>query len=299
MKREKLVDDIIDFVSHGKIPNAIELMRDYSLKHGHVFQEELVNMSSRYYRVDHEYLKNTIRRDDYEIEINRIIGSVMNLSGRIEDLIRKESPGSGKAESGIERTKLIGKYCEMVYLSNKPEIVRQIGGFSSFSIPDRDLGERIWKIRKGIVPRSKEYHRLQRNERVWLERIVKNSYCKLVVFPNLKLDRGNAATISRIKTLIEFIESNKEIVDVVTIEKHEVIEKENLLIVGNRFYCDSRQADSTSGYKNTVFDWDEELVKKQVELFDEKFDKLLKGMDTFDAREKALQDLKKAISNDK
>jgi hypothetical protein len=298
MKNKTQIDDIIEFVSQSKIPNAIELLRDYSSKHKGAFQQEYVNISSRYYRIDSEYIKDIIRREDYLVEMNRINNAIMNVYNLIKESIRKQSPKSANAETGIYRTELIGKYCEMVYHSNKPEIVRQLGAFSSFSIPNRDISDPIWKQRKGKISRSKKYHSLQQAERIWLEKIVKTSYCKLIVFPNLELDRGKLATISRIKTLIEFIESNKDIVDIITVDTKKSDERSNLLIVGNRFYCESHRADSSSGYKDTIFEWDEIKVGKEIIKFDLKFNKLLKSkkLDIFDAREQALIDLKKAIS---
>ncbi|NJO89277.1 MAG: hypothetical protein HC831_10200 [Chloroflexia bacterium] len=116
---------------------------------------------------------------------------------------------------------------------------------------------------------------------------MKDSYCKLIVHPYFKLDRGKQASISRIKTLIEFIDSNKDIVDIV-IDEDNSARKWNLLIVGNRFYCESHQADSSSGYINTNFEWDDEKVRQEINKFDERFNQLLEsdGLDTYDAREK-------------
>jgi len=183
----------------------------------------------------------------------------------------------------------------MVFENKLFGIIRQKGGFSSFSIPNRRIEELIWKIRQGYLERDSEYHEFQREERIWLERIAKEGYCKLIVSPNLELvERGAAATASRIRTLIEFIDANKDIVDVIS---NDSVSKINLLIVGDGFKCETVEGDSILGYKNTIFEWGADKIEKTQQDFDREFDDLLNqdGLDTYSAKEKAPHDLHKAL----
>ncbi|NJO89278.1 MAG: hypothetical protein HC831_10205 [Chloroflexia bacterium] len=135
-------------------------------------RNELINLKRRYNNIHNDYyIKSSIKREEYDVETNRVVGAIMDLSQKMEELVKKDFPGSYNAETGIKRTEMIGKYCEMIYhRSTKPLVIRQIGAFSSFSIPNRDFSEPIWNIRRGKIPRSDEYHQLQQAERKWLEK---------------------------------------------------------------------------------------------------------------------------------
>lgn len=300
MEFNNLSDQVIHYLLNDNLESAFDLLLETTrrLKYK-VLEEEILIIRARYNELKKQRRVGVIGLEEYNIQKNRIRRDILEVLSEIENNLTKQSqPEEDEfAEFGEKRTRLIGLYSQIVFENISYGIIRQMGGFSSFSIPNRNVKERIWQIRKGKIERETQYHEYQRLERIWIEKISKTGYCKLIIAPNLLLEeRGKTATASRIKTLIEFVESHKDIVDIITDES--VIDL-NLLIVGNSFFAESEEGDAKYGYKNTVFKWNENDVQRRISFFDNKFDTLLleQELDTFSAREKALSDLYIALEN--
>jgi hypothetical protein len=296
------IKEIKNLLSANRIQDALAILewiiRDMPIEDCKEYEQSLVLLKNEYRRYQNDLINNVLYADQQNIERNKIVFRILGLLYQIEVSNPKFFRISEEVEEGIERTRKIAEYARLIYYQGGQEIIRQKGGFSSFSIPNREVAEQIWETRKGSIHRSDTYHHYQKEERVWLEKIAKNTYCKIIIFPNLILNRGQMATQSRIKTLVEFIESNKDIVDVVTLNDEKQNEQENLLIVGNSFYCESQKADSESGYKDSIFEFDEQAIGQKIKAFDDEFNKLLDGKDTYQSREKALDELKKALNDE-
>lgn len=108
------------------------------------------------------------------------------------------------AELPEDRTIMMAKYAkdvlklESVIGSEAYGLVRQKGGLSSFHIPNQVLTHSVWKERYGRL-RASQYHcRLQRNERLALEKHASKSGCRLIINPYLTFNQyGPSARIIR------------------------------------------------------------------------------------------------------
>lgn len=297
MHSQNFSQDVSKSIANGQLEKALDMLMEAANDNGlDELRKDVTLLLGRYSNLQRENLQGVLVRENFVIELSRLNSSAWDVHAKIENhLSKKDFLIEKYAEMGEKRTKLIGLYAKYVYQNFDRSIIRQLGGLSSFSIPNRDTEEIIWRDRQGKLSRSKRYHELQLQERRWLENIVKNSYAKLIIGPNVELDqRGDKAKASRIKTLIEFIETYKDSVDIIVSDS--VIDL-NLLIVGEQFISESNEGNSFDGYKGTEFSWDAIRVAEKIRTFDKRFDELLvkDGLDVYSAKEKALASLKKVL----
>ncbi|MCD4785057.1 MAG: toll/interleukin-1 receptor domain-containing protein [Candidatus Eremiobacteraeota bacterium] len=182
--------------------------------------------------------------------------------------------------------------------------IRQHSTFSSFSIPDRDLEDPIWKERDGKHPRSEYYHYLLREERQAMERHARKEGCDLLIDPTFTMQtRLLSSKKSRLITLYEFLESMED--DKVRVVCSERGRKANIYLVGDWFVAESRLLRSGEGWRQTIFNWHSPTVLQCVQKFDETFETLhgKLGLKTRSSRkiamdkiEKVIKDLKSEIS---
>jgi len=149
-------------------------------------------------------------------------------------------------------------------------MVRQRGAFSSFCIPDAEITDSVWREREGKDRRSAFYHCLQRQERQSLEWHATRAGCRLIIDPAFRFkERGLEASLSRLKTLLVFLNSLAD--HQVEVVFSEEAQHGNLTIVGDWFVAESLVPRS-GGYRQTVFNWHAPTVSRSVKRFDEQFE---------------------------
>ncbi len=197
-----------------------------------------------------------------------------------------------------ERTRMMTEYSDKISNIGEYGIVRQKGGLSSFHIPDDCILKPIWNER--YIPEIKsEYHkRLQRNERLALEKHALNAGYKLIISPDYVINgRDPGAITARLETLIRFLEKSTNNPAVVAIQDKET-SRESLTIVGDWFIAESVSFKKGDGFTNTFFTRDTFEISGRTEDFECELQELLeqKGWTSENSREKAIEELKKILN---
>lgn len=188
------------------------------------------------------------------------------------------------------RAQLLAHDCRLVTELGYSGRVRQRASLSSFSIPDKDPSNPIWSKRDGDVPHDPYYHNLLREERRELERHARKEGCKLIIDPTFCLERnGPVATQTRLKILLEFIESMPE--DKIEVVMSEQARSANLTVLGDWFSAESVSPHAGEGHRQTVFTWHPPIVLGVMRKFDEQFAEIAKenDLDPAKSRSQAIQ----------
>jgi hypothetical protein len=162
--------------------------------------------------------------------------------------------------------------------------VRNKGALSVFAIPDEGESLDIWNGLFGTHAPD-DIKEKGREERQIMEEHARNSGFSLIINPTIKYDdRDASAVISRIDTLIKFLEniehSNKQSatpIKALVAMDEELDMREHLTIVGDYFYAETHSAQAGSGLRNTIFTRNAHAVKSKVIEFDELLMLKLKG----------------------
>lgn len=179
-----------------------------------------------------------------------------------------------------ERTKLLGDYAAWVSNLHYYGRVRQRAALSSFSIPDADVQDEIWKQRDGNIAYSQYYHSLQRIERQTLQAHAEKGGCDLLIDPDFCLERhGIEATTARLKILMEFLMDKNNVSDIRVVISEEA-HQSNLTFVGDWFSAESFSPKVGESHSRTVFCRHAPTVLNQMRLFDDLFNKLLSQQGT-------------------
>ena len=194
------------------------------------------------------------------------------------------------------RTQLLAQDCRLVTELGYNGRVRQRASLSSFSIPDKDPSNPIWSKRDGNVPRDPYFHNLLRDERRELEKHARKEGCRLIIDPTFCLERNGAeATQTRLKVLVEFIESMPE--DKIEVAMSPQARGANLTVLGDWFSAESVSPHAGEGHRQTVFTWHPPTVLGVMRRFDEQFDEITKenGIDPAKSRSLAIQRINEII----
>jgi hypothetical protein len=199
---------------------------------------------------------------------------------RAVDLAQTVSPLPVKPERMTEvadvperRAKLLARYAGRVEELGFRGHVRQRGAFSTFCVPDKEVGGKVWDDREGNTRRTPYFRQLQREERQALERHARSSGCTLIIDPTMKFDddKGEGVTRTRLTTLLEFLESMPD--DRIKVAFSPQAHEGNLTIVGDWFVADS-MVPGPMGYRQTIFDWHAPSVLGRLRKFDLDFSEL-------------------------
>jgi hypothetical protein len=163
----------------------------------------------------------------------------------------------------------------------------QRGGLSSFSIPDTDVEDPVWKARDGDHPRSDFYHYWLREERRALERHARQAGCDLLIDPTVETaGMSNTARRIRLDTLREFLCSMAD--DQMRVICSDRARDANITIVGDWFIAESRFRRPGQGWRQTVFSWHGPTVLRGAREFNQLFDTLLKSSSRLRDRSRAV-----------
>jgi hypothetical protein len=198
-----------------------------------------------------------------------------------------------------ERTKMITEYSDKISNMGEFGTVRQKGGLSSFHIPDDHILKPVWTER--YVPEFRnEYHkRLQRNERLALDKHAKLAGFKIIISPDYVIHgRDKRAICARIETLIAFLRNTSCDPCIVAMQDKET-STESLTIVGDWFLAESVSFRKGDGFTNTFFTRDAFEIARRTEDFESELQELLdsNGWTADNSREKAIERLSALLEN--
>ncbi len=201
------------------------------------------------------------------------------------------------AEWPEQRTQWLAECANHVRDLGGAAVFRQRGAFSSFCIPDADIGDEVWSIREGKDRRGPYYRHLQREERRALEWHASHKGCRLIVDPALRLrNRGLEETVVRLETLLAFLEGAKDFPVEVVMSSRAI--DGSLTLVGNWFVAESL-VPRPGGYRQTIFNWHAPTVSRWVQRFDEQFEGLCRhqGLDPKCSRAKAMERIREILQD--
>ncbi|MFM7057759.1 MAG: toll/interleukin-1 receptor domain-containing protein [Planctomycetota bacterium] len=175
----------------------------------------------------------------------------------------------------------------------RTSFVRQRGGLSSFHIPNAPLTDSVWQERYTPRRTSRHHCRIQREERRALEIHARAGGCRLIVNTDSRRDGlDDQAHKVRLQSLLKFLESDIESVEVVIDEK---LEREySLTLVGDWFCAEAVSAQTGVGYQQTIFTRHAPSMQYRISQFDEEFAALCahRGWRREKSRQEAIEHLR-------
>jgi len=186
----------------------------------------------------------------------------------------------------LERTLMLVEYASDTanFFSGQPKLFRQSGGLSSFHIPDSSPDSEEFKLRYlGSNQRVDTLNQNLREERIIFEEFAREWGFRIIINLDLKFEESkeNALIIrkSRLNTLLKFFKGlprspersggRFEVMIDENLNKHR-----NIIIVGDLFMAESLAGYQGQGLKQTMYTRHATTIKKQIELFDTRFDEL-------------------------
>jgi hypothetical protein len=211
-----------------------------------------------------------------ERELKRVLsaGAIQKL---LTDLPVGARPVYECAETNEERLRMLTEYARHVERAGFYGIIRQRGALSSFHIPDKPPGHRLFLDRYGrrADHASEERNKLLRAERRAMESHARKRGCRLLLNPYLEFEEyGEAARASRLGVLLEFlkgirVDNDLDYVDVAL--SPDLLGGENFMAVGDWFVAESLSRYTLKGFRNTVFTRHAATVREKVQQFDDDF----------------------------
>lgn len=179
------------------------------------------------------------------------------------------------ADYAEARADMMARFADDVHNLGVSAKVRQKGGLSSFHIPHEGITHPVWKERYGNLTRSTEHCRLQRKERIALERHADLAGCRLIINPWLTYPfYGQKARISRLRQLLLFLQGRTEKLCQVAVSK-DMDEDQSVTILGDWFAAESVSVRIGQGYRQTIFTCHAPSIAEKIEAFDQEFQELL------------------------
>ena len=222
-------------------------------------------------------------------EINKLINRIT--WQEIDKLIKMSERGPRRpiyecAYLHLERTLMLVEYASDTanFFSGQPKLFRQSGGLSSFHIPDSSPDSEEFKLRYlGSNQRVDTLNQNLREERIIFEEFAREWGFRIIINLDLKFEESkeNALIIrkSRLNTLLKFFQGlpqspersggRFEVMIDENLNKHR-----NIIIVGDLFMAESLAGYQGQGLKQTMYTRHATTIKKQIELFDTRFDEL-------------------------
>ena len=209
----------------------------------------------------------------------------------IDKLVKRSERGPGRpiyecAYLHLERTMMLVEYASDIanFFGGQPKLFRQSGGMSSFHIPDSSPDGEEFKLRYfGGNERVDTLNQNLREERIIFEEFAREWGFRIIIDLDLKFEESkeNALIIrkSRLNTLRNFFKGLPQTPGrrggkfEVIIDKN-LDKRRNVIIVGDLFLAESLAGYQGQGLKQTMFTRHAATIKKQIELFDTRFEEL-------------------------
>lgn len=195
-----------------------------------------------------------------------------------------------------ERAEAMARHAQEVLDVGEFGRVRQLGALSSFHIPDQVISDQVWKERHPPGEFPGEYHcKLQRAERLALDKHARHSGCSLIVNPDVYGRVGRAPLAARLKPLREFLASMPDELVTVAVDP-KLPSAANVTLVGDWFAAESV---SMAGPRQTNFTTHAPSMQSRIQQFDEELHSVLKATKVRpeDSRRIALRKIDRIISS--
>lgn len=199
------------------------------------------------------------------------------------------------AEWPEQRAEWLGDYCQRIRDLGHTGMVRQIGVYSSFCIPDLPADHELWDARDELHERGHYLRHFLRRERRQMEHHARRSGCRLIIYPGKNLhDQSHKAHATRLGIVRDFITGFLQ--DKLPVPLEIVVSPRppagNLIVVGDWFLAKSA-APRPQGYYQTVLNWHSPTVRQRVEQFDREFEELCieKGIKPEESTRNALDEI--------
>lgn len=204
------------------------------------------------------------------------------------------------AETPDDRNRVLVQHLEQVKKYGTGRL-RQMGAFSSFSIPRKAIINREWDEREGSLKRSEDSRRLLREERLLLEEHVRQCGCDLIIKPTVRADRhGEHGTRLRLRLVRDFLQSLSDTNPTVRVAIWPADQKiwGNRTIVGDWFLADAVVPFQGESYRKTIFTRHAPTVLKRIRELDSLMEDLLEEMSLQgrSSREYAIEELERNIN---
>jgi len=201
------------------------------------------------------------------------------------------------ADEPEDRAKMMAQYADDLLAMEVYGTVRQMGGLSSFHIPDKGLSHQVWSERYGPIGKSSFHSGLQKKEREALQAHADAQGCRIIINPYLRYKKyGPKARRVRLETLLEFLNKMPDEQVEIAFKRDERVE--SLTMVGDWFVAESVSIGGLSSYRQTIFTRHAPTIRKKVESFDEEFEVLLEdlGWTKQESRTQAIKTINRIIS---
>lgn len=137
------------------------------------------------------------------------VGAKLQQAGIVE-LIEQKARASTKFVEIIEytgqRSEVLARHADDLWMRDMPSVVRQRGPISTFSLPTERITAKIWDRFGGDIASSQEFRKALYKERMALDRHARNAGCRLLINPELIEKTDPRALPVRIEMLISFLE---------------------------------------------------------------------------------------------
>lgn len=186
----------------------------------------------------------------------------------------------------LERTKMLLEYASDIanFFCEQPKMFRQAGGLSSFHIPSSSPDGEEFRMRYyGGDERVDTLNQNLREERIIFEEFARQWGFRIIIDVDLEFEESKEFALivrkSRLNTLLKFFEElpqtpgNPGSKFEVLIDK-DLDKRRNIIIVGDLFLAESLSAQQGQGLRQTMFTRHATTIKKQIELFDTRFEEL-------------------------
>lgn len=205
---------------------------------------------------------------------------------------RNTTPFYECAEYHEERTMMLVKYASEIADMGIYGKFRQIAALSSFHIPNQPINNNAWKKRDLSYKASDFTKKWLLYERQLMEEHARSEGCKIIINPYLEF--GNPESkVARIKELITFLDSMPD--DKVDIAIDEKLIDRNLTIIGDWFAVESVSV-SLEGSNHSIFTRHAPTVRNKIQLFDQQFNHLNKGIEEDSTRINTIETLERIIA---
>jgi hypothetical protein len=216
-------------------------------------------------------------------------------------LLESKSPIAMYQRAGMveERACMMKDYADKLINMNEFGLVRQKGGLSSFHIPAEPINNPKWIDRYYPEKRSDYHKKVQREERIALQRHADEAGCRLIINPAYAYmikGRSALAAKSRLLEFVDFLESmssDKVVVAIMPVQT----DNESLTIVGDWFLSESVSFKDGDGFTNTFFTRNASEIAKRIEEFDNELNRLLieSGYTVSESKRRVISELTRII----
>ncbi|WP_321421347.1 toll/interleukin-1 receptor domain-containing protein [uncultured Methanobacterium sp.] len=189
--------------------------------------------------------------------------------------IEESNPTYECADNRYQRTGMLVEYASNIIKLGFFGEIRQIAGLSSFHIPNKGIHNSAWDKRyTGMKKPSDPELELLLKERKTLQLHGDATEYYLIINPDFTFKNKDARK-ARIEELLEFLNVNIDNPNLKIVIDNTIHYGRNLTIVGDWFTADAYHSTLDDGYSQTLFTRHAPTVRKQVEIFDARFNELL------------------------